>query len=63
MRIASQKQKRQLPRGLRAAREAEHRWALTVWLHPTEPGRIEFDAAVEEMHWPGMGAAAGGLEG
>ena len=39
-----------------AASEAEHRWALTVWLHTDDPASISFDPDAEARHF---GAARG----
>jgi Rps23 Pro-64 3,4-dihydroxylase Tpa1-like proline 4-hydroxylase len=46
-----------------ATSDADHRWALTVWLHTTDVELIQFDEGLEALHFPGMGASAGGLEG
>ena len=39
-----------------AASEAEHRWALRVWLHTDDPASISFDPDAEARHF---GAARG----
>ncbi|KAL1525934.1 hypothetical protein AB1Y20_020760 [Prymnesium parvum] len=43
--------------------EADHRWALTVWLHTTDASLIKFDDRMEARHFPDLGASALGLEG
>lgn len=46
-----------------ASSEAEYRWALTVWLHTTDVRLIQFDEALEAIHFPGMSGSSSGLQG
>ena len=31
--------------------DADHRWALTCWLHATDPKAVQFDDAAERRHF------------